>query len=375
MRRLLLFGGGLWWLLRLVSASLAQTPTPPPLNAPLIATNIPDQSGILLIDIQSGEQRLLSFGRGNHYLGDFSPDGCEIVFTWEAELGQGELYAARLDGTGLRQLTFVGNTGALSYLAWEPQWSPDGSRIVYAFVRYYDPPNEDPYRTSHIAWIPATGGTPAYYSNSGTEWQPRWSPDGQWLVYVSVQAVVGGDLTETGEAPIKPELWLVDINGQNKRRLTSFGEGGAFNPRWSPNGDRIAFIYEPLPNSHQMMVMAVDGVPFVLHDQQAMVLDYTWQPTGRNLVAAIRGLGGQETNILWQLPTQANTVISPFLPEPSADYPRYSADGRWLAFRSSYELTLYDTASTEMTYLGEQTGNNSPPVWSPVGFNGEAACE
>ncbi|MCI0714610.1 MAG: hypothetical protein L0154_30930 [Chloroflexi bacterium] len=338
------------------------------LEGPLLVSNSIEQDGLLIFDIINGHERVLTFGPGDHFIGGFSPDGCEILFTWEAEPGKSDLYAARLDGSGLRKLTFVDDDTLSGYRMWEPEWSPDGERIVFTYIRYYDTP--EPRRTTHIAWIPSPGGIPAFYSNSGTESQPRWSPDGAWLAYVSTQPVVDAE-----EEIIKRELWMVGADGNNKRRLTSFGEGGAYNPRWSPTGDRIAFIFEPL--EQQLMVMSADGFtpPFLVMQQQAMVLDFTWQPTGRSLIAAVRGLQGHNENKLWQIPaSQNNTTAELFVDDLYLDFPRFSADGAWLAFRREYELALTGVTRQDIQTFGDNTKNNSPPVWSPAGFVSESDC-
>lgn len=353
------------------------------LQGPLIITNTPSQDGFLIIDLATGQQRSLSFGAGNHYIGGFSPDGCEIVFTWEQRPGYGDLYAARLDGSNLRRLLELGPTGALSYRAWEPQWSPEGSKIVFTLIRYYDPPDQEPSRTSHIAWVTPEGGAPQFYSNSGMESQPRWSSDGRRLVYVSNQPVL--EATPEAEAASgeaiegKPELWVVNADGQNKFRLTSFGENAVYNPRWSPTDFYIAFVYQTMPNFHQLMVMSTDGSGsiIVVNEQAGTILDYVWQPTGDALIAAIQNYAGEARNMLWRLPLPNGGLPTLFINDPSSqyhDYPRFSADGRWVAFRAAYELQVYDTVLGELQTLGPTTMNNNPPVWSPAGFQGEAAC-
>ena len=348
------------------------------LKGPLIVSNIPTQDGFVIVDMGAKIRRELSFGTGDHFIGGFSPDGCQILFTWEAEIGKGHLYTANLDGSNLRQLSSLERTGALSFRMWQPEWSPDGSRIVFTFARYYAPVDEEPYRTTHIAWIPAEGGEPAFYSNSGTESQPRWSPDGQWLIYVSIQTVVEGEVAEDEEPPTKPELWIVGVNGNGKRRFTDFAGGGVYNPKWSPDGNLVAFQFEPLGNRHQIMVLPRDGAgsATVLNAQHAMILDYAWRPTGDSVVAAMRGYQGENENTLWALPIGiVNAAPTRLLEATALDYPRFSEDGRWIAFRQAYELAVHDLfGDGEIILFGADTRNNSAPVWSPQDFKGEAAC-
>jgi len=71
----------------------------------------------------------------------------------------------------------------------------------------------------------------------------------------------------------------------------------------------------------------------------------------------------------------ADVDASLYLDDPAlshADYARFSADGRWLALRSAYELVVInqeDGSTTMFDWIG-----NTPPVWSPAGFQGEGQC-
>ncbi len=350
------------------------------LQGPLVVTNLPDDSGFLIVDLATDLQRTLTFGDGQHILGGFSPDGCEITFSLERIPGNHDLFAARLDGSGLRQLVVIGRMAAQHYRILESTWSPDGTRIAFTFIRYYDPPDDDPRRESHIAWVPLEGGSPNFYSVSGSEYQPQWSPDGSTLVYVSEQPIPDAEpVGEDEEPPKQPELWILAADNSNKYRLTDFLDGGIFNPRWSPDGKALAFIYAPYANSHRLMTMALDGTwgPSSLNHQLVTILDYVWQPNGQGLMVAIQGLQEIPQNVLWSFPLgriadEAATLL--FEDMYYLDFPRYSSNGRWLALRQAYELVVYDTEQHTLHSFGLSSLHNSPPLWSPAGFSGEAAC-
>ena len=63
---------------------------------------------------------------------------------------------------------------------------------------------------------------------------PRVSPDGRWVAYV--QGAV-----DFGANKVVNHIWLIGTGGGEPRQLTN-GEGSDTRPRWSPNGDSIAFI-------------------------------------------------------------------------------------------------------------------------------------
>ena len=79
---------------------------------------------------------------------------------------------------------------------------------------------------------------------------PRVSPDGLRIVFVRRTTDLEANRGRT-------DLWLVDSDGQNLRRLTAHpaGEG---NPRWSPDGRTVYFLTARSERS-QIWKIAVDG--------------------------------------------------------------------------------------------------------------------
>lgn len=113
-----------------------------------------------------------------------------------------------------------------------PQLSPDGSRV--AFTRVVVDEKRTGYETS--IWTVATSGNepPIRMTNGKHDGQPRWSPDGNRLVFVR-----GGEKDDTGK-PKPPQIALLSLSGGEARIITDLPKGAA-NPSWSPDSKRIAF--------------------------------------------------------------------------------------------------------------------------------------
>jgi dipeptidyl aminopeptidase/acylaminoacyl peptidase len=109
----------------------------------------------------------------------------------------------------------------------DPRISPDGLWIAYVLMTV------DPFDNSYkrnIWIVPSAGGEALQITRSGKDSQPRWSPDGTTLAFVSSRDK-------------KSQVYLLRVAspGGEARALTKM-PNGATQPAWSPDGSRIAFL-------------------------------------------------------------------------------------------------------------------------------------
>jgi len=230
----------------------------------------------------------LTAGPGYDYQPDCSPDGQWVIYTSYANDAI-ELWALNLETGQSRQLTTGGAVNV------EPRFSPDGKRIAFVSTSYH--------KHFHIFIAQfnegvvtdvkrLTGETRSnlpryYYSQIDHEISPAWSPDGAELMFVSNRGHIYGtggfwrmkaepgaqareihyeettwkarpDFSPDGKRIVYAsylgqqwhQLWVMPSNGGDAFPLT-YNEGfqplfrGGFdtiNPRWSPDGTRIAYI-------------------------------------------------------------------------------------------------------------------------------------
>lgn len=129
--------------------------------------------------------------------------------------------APRLSLAQKRAITFADYMALPSVAG--PQLSPDGKSIAYTVTTYSLPDNRG---TSRI-WLAdvVTGQMRQLTQGPGSDRQPRWSPDGGTLAFVS---------TRQGGA----QLWVLALAGGEARQVTSLADG-VFDPVWLPDGKAL----------------------------------------------------------------------------------------------------------------------------------------
>ena len=113
--------------------------------------------------------------------------------------------------------------------------SPDGSRVAYA-VRTTDV-KEDKHET-HI-WMTTWDGRTTVRLTTGkeSETNPRWSPDGRYLAFLSARA----DENEVSQ------VWLLPSGGGEAEKITDV-KGGVEDFDWAPDGKRLVLVvHDPDP--------------------------------------------------------------------------------------------------------------------------------
>ncbi len=172
----------------------------------------------------------------------WSPDGTKIAFVVATEgLSNSEVYTMNADGSSQVQLTNTPKTDPLGYSESDPQWSPDGTRLVYVegsscggtrgvFVINSDGTNRQKIVTSE-------NGARSCLT------YPTWSPDGSRIVFIDGS-----------------NIWVVNPDGTNAVEIASSIR--AFDGlAWSPDGTKLISGVEPTFNCgcRDLFAFSIDG--------------------------------------------------------------------------------------------------------------------
>jgi dipeptidyl aminopeptidase/acylaminoacyl peptidase len=115
--------------------------------------------------------------------------------------------------------------------------------------------------------------------------QPQIRPDGREIAYVRQSNDIMSD------SPVQ-SLWMIDLASGEQTPMGS-APGSYSSPRWSPDGERLAYLYSPKGGPSQLWIR--------------------WMRTGA--ATAVTGLGESPRDIAWS-PDGRSIAFTLFVPEP-----------------------------------------------------------
>jgi Tol biopolymer transport system component len=211
-----------------------------------------------------------------------------------------------------------------------------------------------------------TTRTHAFTTTTGTWLSLDISPDGQQLVF-----------------DLLGDLYTLPIAGGKATRLTS---GMAFDaqPRYSPDGKKIVFVSDR-SGGENVWTLSLDGkdTTQVTKGNNNMYVSPEWAPDGKYIVVSRSGgLGG--TAKLWTyhvdggngLPLTTQPAVAPNLKMVGAAYgkdPRYlwfaarTGDWQYNSIGAQYQLHVWDRDNGRTSQMSTRFGSGFRPTLSPDG--------
>jgi len=162
-------------------------------------------TNIFEYDLETRAIRQLTDGAAIDVGASYAPDGSQIVFESDRG-GSKQLYVMNADGSNPQRITFAGGSYGT------PVWSPRGDLI--AFTRQSG-------GSFSIGVIKPDGSGERILTEGFHNEGPTWSPNGRIIMFFREQAGEGG-----------PKLFTIDLTGYNQYQVAT--PGFASDPAWSP---------------------------------------------------------------------------------------------------------------------------------------------
>ena len=334
---------------------------------------------------------------GAKYTPSLSPDGQHLAFAWNG--GTGDHYSIYVKVIGSEESLRLTQQASIDL---NPVWSPDGRYIAFCRILKGE---------AGIYIIPALGGAERrmrktlweeeeFYEALGSAGRLSWSPDGKLLAF--------SDRASRNETA--SSIFLLSLDSQEIRRLTSPPGRSDFDPAFSPDGQTLAFSRRGI---------GIYVVPVLGGEEQRLISGgynwgLSWAPDGRHIIfpdaswpvnagwlwkISLRGgeperlqfgqegiepmIRGNElvyvrqmANIsIWRRKLSSSLSASPpdrFISSTRMESgPQFSPDGSKITFESTrsgyYEVWMCRNEGSGLIQLTHFNSVTGTPRWSPDG--------
>ncbi|MFN2243315.1 MAG: FHA domain-containing protein [Anaerolineae bacterium] len=252
--------------------------------------------------------------------------------TDEDDTSETSIFIMHPDGTELSQVTTDSGSD------WSPDLSPDGQTVLFVSGRDSE---------SSIYRIDVDGtGLEHLTPEGGTHSDPSWSPDGEKIVFVSDQDDEGA------------EIYTMNADGSDVERLTDH-EYGCRDPEWSPDGEIIAYACFGTGGGFDIFVMNADGSDsHRVTEAVDLELEPSWSPDGKRIAYSAWYMGDVEEGRSFTIFTLTNSRKLMLL---------FTGSSFDLESLTSGIHTIAVDGSDRQELVVTKEHSNWSPAWSPDG--------
>jgi dipeptidyl aminopeptidase/acylaminoacyl peptidase len=197
---------------------------------------------------------------------------------------------------------------------------------------------------------------------------PQLSPDAQWVAYTVKTLSLKRDRSEE-------RIWMVPSSGGNAIPMSA-DDVSSSQPRWSPDGKYLAFLSARNEGKTQVWLLNCRGGEAErLTDTRQNVNDFVWSPDGQRLVLVLRDLTSEESEAAKEEEGEGRGSGTKTESEKRhkaqrpwvIDRLQFKEDGVGYLDRRRTHLYVFDIAAKSLTQVTSGDFDDSEPAWSPDG--------
>lgn len=320
---------------------------------------------LFVMPAEGGLPRQVTFHSGVELLCDWSPDGKKLLYlsNREPSLWQMDVYEIPVDGGTARRLTRDGGR--------EATYSADGKQVVY--VRGFNTIYQDNYTGSanydiHVLDL-ADGKSRRLTETPGNERWPAFSKDGATVWFVAEEKGVAN-------------FYSMPAAGGERKELTRYEGLDVQRPCFSWDRKRVAFerggklAWADLPQGSSGEAGAPQhDIPLVIQSdvRNSGVESRTITAGGEHVSLSADGsqVAFSLRGDLWTMPSGGGTGTRLATTPIQEEWPRFSPDGRRLAFAAekagNSDIYVMDLATKKVTQVTKNPAGDFFHAWSPDG--------
>jgi len=237
----------------------------------------------------------------------------------------------------------------------DPQISPKGDLVAFTITDVDQAANKS---TTQIYLVPLGGGETRQLTNDEhSSASPRWSPDGEKLAFVSAR---DGD----------DEIWTIDVSSGALKKITTISTG-AGDPVWSPDGKWLAFVSDIYPecrddacNKRRAEEVAQNKVKAHVAERLLYRHWKSWKNGLRTHVFVVASAGGEARDL-----TPGDYDAPPFSLGGPPDY-AFSPDSSELAFVSNHDKVEATSTNADVWLISVKGGTPKNITAANHGYDG-----
>lgn len=162
------------------------------------------------------------------------PNSDDFIFTFSRGMGYGSELHFTANNGRSADVLYADEFNYISFV----RYSPDATQV--AFIKI--PDSATPFSIGELWVMDADGSNPRKLTDAdaGHGYAANWSPDGTKLAFVSRENPDDPAADQSGEGLIS-NIYIVDVTTGHVSQVTRFTDLYAETPRWSPGGNTLAF--------------------------------------------------------------------------------------------------------------------------------------